>query len=133
MHKRRGPRVAVTLFLCTGVLGGVLAASPAAAVPVVPSASTSAEQPAAESVAPLAVVNLGLTTAQARNLQVYLRDLWSYTGAIDGQLGPASWRAMQRSLRSAGYTGAIDGVVGPATVRALQRRLQSYGYDGAID
>ncbi|PJE96540.1 hypothetical protein CUT44_18845 [Streptomyces carminius] len=87
----------------------------------------------AEAAAPLAVVNLGLTITQAKNLQAYLRDFYGYTGAIDGQLGTNSWKAMQRSLRNFGYTGAIDGVVGGGTVKALQRLLRSYGYDGPLD
>ncbi|CAM5347989.1 MULTISPECIES: peptidoglycan-binding protein [Streptomyces] len=86
-----------------------------------------------QDVAPLAVVNLGLSTAQAKRVQLYLRDFYGYKGAIDGQLGTASWKAMQRNLRNFGYTGAIDGVVGGGTVKALQRLLRSYGYDGAQD
>lgn len=86
-------------------------------------------------VAPLAVNNLGLSTAEAQNAQRSLRDAWGYTGAIDGQLGTESWKAIQRSLKANwGYTGAIDGVVGVGTISALQRALKSYGYyTGAID
>ncbi|MEU3147594.1 MULTISPECIES: peptidoglycan-binding protein [unclassified Streptomyces] len=87
----------------------------------------------AEAVAPLAVVNLGLTTSEAKNVQSFLRAYYSYTGAIDGQLGTQSWKAMQRMLKKYGYTGKIDGVVGGGTVQALQRLLRTYGYDGSID
>lgn len=83
--------------------------------------------------APLAVVNLGLSTTQARYEQCYLR-FWDYTGALDGQLGPESWKAKQRYLAHFyGYTGRIDGVVGSGTVSALQRSLREWGYTGAID
>ncbi|GAB3120441.1 hypothetical protein GCM10027160_36560 [Streptomyces calidiresistens] len=89
----------------------------------------------ADSVVPVAVVNLGPTTDEARKLQSYLRTFYFHdsTGSIDGQSGTNSWKAMQRSLGNFGYTGAIDGVVGGGTISALQRLLRSYGCDGRID
>ncbi|MEU3148417.1 MULTISPECIES: peptidoglycan-binding protein [unclassified Streptomyces] len=89
----------------------------------------------AEAVAPLAVVNLGLSTAEAKKVQDWLRTYWGYTGARDGQLGTNSWKAFQRGLRAYwGYNDAIDGIVGPNTVKALQRLLKAHwGYTGAID
>ncbi|MEU3206924.1 peptidoglycan-binding domain-containing protein [Streptomyces cyaneofuscatus] len=89
----------------------------------------------AQQVAPLAVVNLGLSNAQAKEVQRWLARSWNYTGAIDGQLGTNSWKAFQRFLRpAANYNDSIDGVVGPSTVKALQRWLKAhYGYTGAID
>ncbi|WP_052849445.1 lysin [Streptomyces avicenniae] len=89
----------------------------------------------AEQAVPLAVVNLGLSNGQARNIQCWLRTYWGYTGALDGQLGPNSWRAFQRNLRANwGYTGLIDGIVGTGTISALQRLLRDYwGYTGGID
>ncbi|CAM5737051.1 hypothetical protein SMICM304S_08991 [Streptomyces microflavus] len=80
-------------------------------------------------------VNLGLSTAQAKEVQRWLAGSWNYNDAIDGQLGTNSWKAFQRFLRSAAnYNDAIDGVVGPNTVKALQRWLKAhYGYTGAID
>ncbi|MFB4195989.1 peptidoglycan-binding domain-containing protein [Streptomyces carpaticus] len=90
-----------------------------------------------ESVAPLAVVNLGLSTQQAKNVQCFLKNGgWGYSGAIDGQLGTNSWKAMQNRLSSGyGYpSNQIDGIVGPNTVKALQRLLaDKWGYTGAID
>ncbi|MFD0266335.1 peptidoglycan-binding domain-containing protein [Streptomyces sp. NPDC127106] len=85
--------------------------------------------------APTAVVNLGLSDAQAKKRQVWLQTHWGYTGAIDGQLGTGSWQAMQRFLRAYwGYNDSIDGIVGTNTVQALQRWLKAYwGYTGAID
>ncbi|MGY3203297.1 peptidoglycan-binding protein [Streptomyces sp. TE5632] len=90
----------------------------------------------AEAVAPLAVVNLGLNSTQAKGVQRWLRAHWGYTDSIDGELGPNSWKAFQRMLKAHhGYTGAIDGSVGSGTVSALQRFLKNngWGYTGAID
>lgn len=81
------------------------------------------------------IENLGLSSSQAKRVQFFLRYyVGVYSGAIDGLLGPESWKGMQRMLRSYGYTGAIDGIVGPGTITALQRYLRSEGYySGAID
>lgn len=78
---------------------------------------------------PRAVVNLGLSVAQAKAVQVWL-DYYGYNaGTADGQLGPNSWMAFQRELKQYwGYSGNIDGIVGPLTVEALQRLLVQYGY-----
>ncbi|GAB2951715.1 MULTISPECIES: peptidoglycan-binding protein [Streptomyces] len=84
----------------------------------------------------LAVVNLGLSTNQAKGVQRWLRAEWGYTDSIDGELGTNSWKAFQRHLKAYhGYGGAIDGVVGSGTVSALQRFLKNngWGYTGAID
>ncbi|MER5783475.1 peptidoglycan-binding protein [Streptomyces mobaraensis] len=84
----------------------------------------------------LAVENLGLSAAQAQNVQCWLRKFWGYPDPLDGQLGTSSWQAYQRALRHDwGYTGAIDGVVGSGTVMALQRQMRDagWGYSGAID
>lgn len=100
-------------------------------------ASAPAAQPLAVSstvVAPQAVVNLGLSNRQAKNVQCWLRNHWGYTGQIDGLLGTNSWKAEQRGLRTYwGYTGQIDGIVGTDTRKALQRSLVGWGYSGAID
>jgi lysozyme family protein len=84
-----------------------------------------------------AVVNLGLTTTQAKHVQCFLAYGWDYNGAIDGALGTNSWKAMQRNLAAqsyADYNGDIDGIVGPQTVMALQRTLKrAWGYTGQID
>ncbi|MFB7758834.1 peptidoglycan-binding domain-containing protein [Streptomyces xiamenensis] len=121
----------VALVAVAGIgAGSLVTAGTAVAAP-----SGKQQVVAAESVAPLAVVNLGLTSAEAQKLQRWLKTYFGYTGAIDGQLGTESWKAMQRFLRqSSGYTDAIDGIVGPNTVKALQRWLKSaWGYTGAID
>jgi peptidoglycan hydrolase-like protein with peptidoglycan-binding domain len=86
------------------------------------SAPTSKPAASSEAVVPLAVVNLGLSTAQARNVQCWLKANWGYTGALDGQLGTNSWKAFQRNLRTYwGYTGAIDGIAGSGTQAAFKR------------
>ncbi len=84
---------------------------------------------------PLAVNNLGLSKAQAKNLQRVLHRDWGYSGPIDGLLGTGSWQAMQRYLKKHWqYRGPIDGIVGSGTVKGLQRMLkQHYGYRGDID
>ncbi|MEV7992572.1 peptidoglycan-binding protein [Streptomyces sp. NPDC086077] len=83
-----------------------------------------------------AVVNLGLSTNQAKGMQEMLiaYDLDS-SMVIDGALGPDSWKAMQQMLKwFHGYDGALDGVPGPRTIVALQRWLkEDWGYSGPLD
>jgi peptidoglycan hydrolase-like protein with peptidoglycan-binding domain len=83
----------------------------------------------------LAVNNLGLSTTEARYVQCWLQDYWDYNGALDGQLGTNSWKAMQRNLQKHwGYDDSIDGIVGKNTIMALQRSMKAHqGYDGEID
>ncbi|MEV7997336.1 peptidoglycan-binding protein [Streptomyces sp. NPDC086077] len=111
-----------------------------AALTTVGASSAAYAVPAPPLVAPqaaTAVVNLGLTTTQAKHVQCFLAYGWEYNGAIDGALGTNSWKAMQRYLAAqdySDYNGAIDGVVGPQTVMALQRALKrAWGYTGPID
>ncbi|MGW7276846.1 peptidoglycan-binding domain-containing protein [Streptomyces sp. NPDC054844] len=124
-------RTLVTVTTVAGIAAGSLAAAGASV------AATPEKQPvaSAETFAPLAVVNLGLTTSEAKSLQGKFLRAWGYTGAIDGQLGTSSWKAMQRLLKENwGYTGSIDGIVGTGTVKALQRYLKAwYRYTGPID
>ncbi|MGW8846406.1 peptidoglycan-binding domain-containing protein [Streptomyces xiamenensis] len=121
----------VALVAVAGIgAGSLVTAGTAVAAP-----SGKQQVVASESVAPLAVVNLGLSTSQAQSVQRWLRDTWGYRGAIDGQLGAESWKALQRMLRGGwNYNDAIDGIVGPNTVKAMQRWLKAgWGYTGAID
>lgn len=110
------------------VAGGLAAAGTAMAAP----APAQQQTTSAEAVAPLAVVNLGLTTTQAKKWQCYLRDWHFNPGTIDGRLGTDSWKAAQRFFNRWGHNGdvtlVVDGDVGPATIRALQRFL-----DGRVD
>ncbi|MFI9460536.1 peptidoglycan-binding protein [Streptomyces xiamenensis] len=120
----------VTLAMAGAMaLGGMATAGTATAAPSERTAVIS------DAVTPLQVVNLGLTTREAMNIQCALRESSGYTGSIDGLLGPESWQAFQRLAQARyGYTGAIDGIVGPGTISALQRMLQQYfDYTGAID
>jgi peptidoglycan hydrolase-like protein with peptidoglycan-binding domain len=136
-------RTLVTATAIVGIAAGSLAgagASFAATAPAATPAAIAAVTPAA----PAAVVNLGLSTGQAENVQRWLAANWGYTDGIDGQLGPQSWMAFQRNLQAFwGYTCGsgcqIDGDVGTNTVKALQRLLSNgpgggdWGYTGAID
>jgi peptidoglycan hydrolase-like protein with peptidoglycan-binding domain len=124
-------RVLVTTAAATALIaGGFTGTTAVAATPARAGSAADAD------FSVQAVVNLGLSSTQAKYVQCYLKNAgWGYTGAIDGQLGPNSWKAMQRRLAAGyGYDGAIDGSVGPKTVSALQRRLaDGYGYTGPID
>ncbi|TXS50451.1 peptidoglycan-binding protein [Streptomyces sp. uw30] len=100
------------------------------------SSAASDARPAVRSdVGVLAVNNLGLSNTEARYVQCWIQDYWGYTGALDGQLGTNSWKALQRWLKAHwGYNDNIDGIVGPNTIKALQRDLKAHhGYTGAID
>ncbi|MGI5337460.1 peptidoglycan-binding domain-containing protein [Streptomyces sp. CA-181903] len=97
-----------------------------------------AAQPAtsSQSVSILAVNNLGLNASEAKNVQRWAKQYWSYRGELDGQLGTESWKAIQRCLKEAwGYKGEIDGIVGSGTLTALQYMLRDggWGYSGRID
>jgi peptidoglycan hydrolase-like protein with peptidoglycan-binding domain len=126
-------RTLVSVTAAAGIAAGSLTSAGAS---FAASAPTSRPAASSEAVVPLAVVNLGLSTTHAKNVQRWLKANWGYTGAIDGQLGPLSWMAFQRNLHAFwGYPGPIDGIVGPNTVKALQRLLKNggWGYTGAID
>jgi murein DD-endopeptidase len=54
--------------------------------------------------------------------------------AVDGVLGPQTWRAWQQVLKAGwGYEGPVDGVPGPMTGRAVQRSVRPFGYAGPIN
>ncbi|MFE8950291.1 peptidoglycan-binding protein [Streptomyces sp. NPDC007856] len=86
-------------------------------------------------ISPLAVNNLGLSTARAENWQSCLNTWGFNAGTVDGQLGTNSWEAAQRMLNAWGYNaGTVDGIVGTNTIKALQRFLNAVGYNaGAVD
>ncbi|MGW0369040.1 peptidoglycan-binding domain-containing protein [Streptomyces coeruleorubidus] len=132
MRSRILARTLVSAVTVVGIAAGGLAAagsSFAASEPVTKPAAGSGE------ISTLATNNLGLTAAQAKNVQRWLVKHWGYNDAIDGELGTDSWKAFQRALKAHwGYPGAIDGDPGENTVKALQRLLKKgYGYGGAID
>ncbi|WLW58229.1 peptidoglycan-binding domain-containing protein [Streptomyces sp. YU58] len=115
-------KVFVSVTAAVGIAaGGLATAGTAMAAPV-----STQQQAASADVAPLAVVNLGLTTARAKHWQCYLRNVDAKydPGTIDGQLGTNSWKAAQRLFRDLGYyNDSIDGIVGPNTIKGLQRFL----------
>lgn len=125
-------RTFVSATAVAGILVGSLAGASSSfattGVATKPAVST-------KEVSPLAVDNHGLNTTEARWVQCWLMDYWSYPGPLDGQLGTNSWKAMQRFLATYhGYTGNIDGDPGPNTNRALQRYLKSqWDYTDSID
>ncbi|GFH64089.1 hypothetical protein Srut_06030 [Streptomyces rutgersensis] len=124
-------RTLVSLTTAVGIAAGTLGvAGTAAAAPAAQPAAS-----AAAAVAPRAVNNLGLTSAEAKKVQRDIKAHWGYKGKIDGLLGTESWKGIQRPLKKYnGYKGKIDGIVGKQTVKALQRLLKArYGYTGAID
>lgn len=124
-------KTVVSLTAAVGIAAGSLAGAGTA---FADSAQTTKPAVSAQDVSVLAVNNLGLTAAEAKKVQGWLKEYWGYTGAIDGKLGTNSWKAFQRCLKEYwGYTGPIDGIVGEGTIKALQRLLKNYGYDGAID
>ncbi|GAA4066170.1 peptidoglycan-binding protein [Streptomyces shaanxiensis] len=122
-------RTLVSVSAVVGLAAGSLATAGTAF------AAQDAKPAVSSEVSVLAVNNLGLTAAEAKKVQDWLKQYWGYTGAIDGQLGTNSWKAFQRCLKQYwGYTGEIDGIVGPNTIKALQRLLKAHwGYTGAID
>jgi lysozyme family protein len=118
-------RALVATSAIVGIAAGGLAgasASVAASQPVTKPAVSS------QRVAPLAVNNLGLNTARAKNWQSCL-NAWGFNaGTEDGQLGTNSWKAAQRMLNAWGYNaGTEDGIVGTNTIRALQKFLNAVG------
>ncbi|MGW7291922.1 peptidoglycan-binding domain-containing protein [Streptomyces xiamenensis] len=129
MRTKKLTKTLVTFTALAAIAGGgLVTAGSAVAAPAENRAA------ATESVSPLTVNNLGLTVAEAKNIQKGAA-AWGYTGPIDGLLGTESWQSIQRFLANSwGYDDAIDGIVGPNTIKALQRYLASrYGYTGAID
>ncbi|ELP61652.1 peptidoglycan-binding domain-containing protein [Streptomyces turgidiscabies] len=120
-------RALVTTSAVVGIAAGGLAGATASVA-----APQQATKPAVSSphAAILAVNNLGLDTARARNWQSCL-NAWGFNaGAEDGQLGTNSWKAAQRMLNAWGYNaGTVDGAVGPNTITALQKFLNAVGYN----
>ncbi|WP_330248651.1 MULTISPECIES: peptidoglycan-binding domain-containing protein [unclassified Streptomyces] len=121
----------VSVTTAVGIaVGGLATGGTAMAAP-----APAQQQTATSEVGTLAVVNLGLTTAQAKDWQCWLRAMGYAPGVIDGQLGTNSWKAAQTFWTPQGfYNDSIDGIVGPNTVKALQQYLNSRdrGYDLAL-
>lgn len=113
-------------ILTAGALTAGLLVGASATASAVPMEST----PATAQVSAQAVNNLGLTIRQAKGVQQQLRTVGQHNIAVDGYLGPQSWKALQIELQDPwGYNGDIDGIVGPKTIKALQRALGGrWGY-----
>lgn len=73
--------------------------------------------------------------ARAKGIQRHHQELGYNRGAVDGERGTNSWKAIRRALRiDYGYTDRIDGIVGPNPIEALQRGLkEAWGYTDPID
>lgn len=69
------------------------------------------------------------------DVQKMLADQGLYGGAIDGDPGPITWRAIQTWLNRYGlYGGAIDGIPGPLTYAGFQQYGAKNGnYSGPMD
>ena len=134
MRSKLMTRTVVSLTAVAGITVGSLAGAGTAFAQSTPPAQQSTTV-STQDVAPLAVVNLGLSKKQAQKVQRGLALNWQYKGDIDGKLGPGSWKAMQRFLAQHWeYKGGIDGDPGVNTIKALQRFLKKYhGYKDAID
>ncbi|GHH13208.1 peptidoglycan-binding domain-containing protein [Streptomyces lanatus] len=128
MRSRILARTLVSAVTVLGIAAGTAGTSIAASEPVAKPAGSG-------EISLLATQNFGLSSAQAKNVQRWLKEHWNYNAGIDGQLGTNSWKAYQRCLQKYwGYEGNIDGDPGTGTVKALQRQLKATsGYDGEID
>jgi peptidoglycan hydrolase-like protein with peptidoglycan-binding domain len=123
-------RTLVGVTAAVGIASGVLAGTGTAFADSAPAQ----RQTVSSEAATLAVNNLGLNTARAKNWQCFLRNTGYNPGAIDGQLGTNSWKAAQRKFNDLGLNaGPVDGVVGTNTIKALQRYLNIFGYNLAVD
>ena len=70
---------------------------------------------------PVTTLKLGATGAPVRLLQRALANLGYSTGAVDGQYGPATERAVGAFQKAHSLTA--DGVFGPKTLQALKRAV----------
>lgn len=131
MTHQAGRLIAAVGTAAVLVGGGVAITAPATATPVASSARITSGD-----IGTMAVVNLGLTTNQAKGVQCNLDGAYGHDLVVDGNLGTASWKQMQRSLKYGHgyYDGDIDGIVGPKTIAALQTLLkEAWQYTGRID
>ncbi|NYI78473.1 peptidoglycan-binding domain-containing protein [Nocardioides panzhihuensis] len=119
----------ITRRLVGSVVAVGLAATGIVATASIATAEVGAGNIAASSISAQATQNFGLTTAEAKVVQVKLLKKFGFTGKaypgkIDGKLGTNSWKAFQVYLKKRyGYTGKIDGDPGKNTIKALQRLL----------
>lgn len=121
---------ATIIGIAAGSLAGGTFSAAASEAPTKPAAST-------QRASVLAVNNLGLTVARAKNWQCFLTRSGFEPWEHNGLLGTDSWKAAQRLFNAQGFHGGtrlvVDGIVGPRTIKALQRFLNSYGFGLAVD
>ncbi len=115
----------IAILAAAGVFsgGGGTSTSPATTTSPVttttPAATTTQARPVARP--PTTTLRPGATGAQVKLLQRALESLGYSTGAVDGDYGPATQRAVTAFQRARHLTA--DGVVGPKTLRALRQAL----------
>ncbi|ANJ11969.1 hypothetical protein Spa2297_33260 (plasmid) [Streptomyces parvulus] len=121
---------ATIIGIAAGTLAGGAVGAAASEAPAQSAAST-------QRASVLAVNNLGLNVARAKNWQCFLTRSGFEPWEHNGLLGTDSWKAAQRLFNAQGFHGGtrlvVDGVVGPRTIKALQRFLNSYGFRLAVD
>jgi hypothetical protein len=133
MLRRRRVVAAAGLFVIVCLLGGLAAAGvfsssqgkAPAATPTTASTPTTSQvtkTPPALA-APAATLKPGDQGAAVKVLQRALAHLGYAPGAIDGQYGASTTRAVSRFQRASGLT--VDGILGPNTLRALTRALKT--------
>lgn len=114
----------VALLAAVGVFSSGSPAIPATAA-TVGSATTSVTRattpPAARSTPtpPTTTLKPGDSGSQVKALQRELASLGYYVGAIDGQYGPATIKAVTAFQRQSANRLTPDGIVGPSTLLAL--------------
>lgn len=136
-------RTFVSAATIVGLAAGSLAGATVSSAASEPSTNSAASEPttrpaaSTQDVSVLAVKNLGLTVARAKNWQCFLTRTGYEPWEHNGLLGTDSWKAAQRMFNARGYSGGsslvVDGVVGPYTIRALQRFLNDFGFGLAVD
>jgi hypothetical protein len=135
MLRRRRVAAAAGLFVVVCLLGGLAAAgvfsgsqgrapagTPTASTPTTPTTPQVTKTPPALA-APAATLKPGDQGTAVKVLQRALAHLGHSPGAIDGQYGASTTRAVSRFQRASGLT--VDGILGPATLGALTRALET--------
>lgn len=102
--------------------------------PAAPKAEATPEPKVSEVKPLVADTSKELTVEDWKKFQEILKRDHGYAGAIDGEPGSLTYKALQRSVVANGYNGAVDGVPGVNTYKGVQRRLIAKGiYEGRVD
>lgn len=94
--------------------------TPAATPAANPAGTSAPPAETASTAATLPTLRLGAQGSAVEQLQQRLRELGTYSGAVDGLFGPQTEEAVKQAQRQLNLTP--DGVVGPATWRSLLNR-----------